>query len=270
MRAIIFSKKDLASMNALSCLGFSHKERVWHNCIVWIIEGSSVNAEHIDEEISQEIGEELQALIFVTKHASKSGKPSFSVHTQGNWSSADMGGKPFTLAVTPVVLKHHLYKSLLKTSVGMNGFEVVQECTHHGPNVKTPSLFIEIGSTENEWVRKDAGQVICKTLIEVLTKSIEEKSQSLVLFGIGGNHTCANFMKYISNDTAMLGHVCPGYRASEVTKESILEGINKSTLEPMIVIDWKGLKSEQRQHILAILDENKLPYLKLSDLKSAL
>jgi len=276
-RILVFSELDLASMNVLKHFGFTHKQEVFQNCIVWILSTSSVHAEHIDSIISKEIGEEIETLIFVTKHASKSGKPSFSVHTQGNWSSAEYGGKPFTVAITPVVLKHALFFGLRKYAAQtMPDFEVVQECTHHGPDVSVPSLFIEIGSTENEWVRLDAATVIANTLREVLSQQLDEKQltgekkQKPVFLGIGGNHTCANFMKYVQADVAMLGHVCPGYRSAEVTIESLQEGLTKSTLPSIVVVDWKGMNSAQRSHVLKLLDDAKISYTILSDLKKTL
>ena len=40
-----------------------------------------------------------------------------------------------------------------------NEFEVGLETTHHGPVLTKPTLCLEIGSKESEWIRKDASSL---------------------------------------------------------------------------------------------------------------
>ena len=46
-------------------------------------------------------------------------------------------------------------------------FEVTYEVTHHGPYLETPTLFIEIGSSEATWGDRDAARAIARALTEV-------------------------------------------------------------------------------------------------------
>ncbi|XP_022736518.1 D-aminoacyl-tRNA deacylase-like isoform X2 [Durio zibethinus] len=39
-------------------------------------------------------------------------------------------------------------------------FEVTLEATHHGPEINSPTMFVEIGSAEEYWYRQDAAQAI--------------------------------------------------------------------------------------------------------------
>ena len=49
----------------------------------------------------------------------------------------------------------------------IEGFDVCFEATHHGPLLKTPTLFLEIGSTELEWENKTPAKALIKSLLEV-------------------------------------------------------------------------------------------------------
>ena len=292
--ALLASTQDAASMNVYAKL-ISEKQHwkksslVFENSPVYLASFSDVDAtlfltqkksvycEHIDEEIAATLGidiQEINALIFITKHDSKSGRPSFSVHTQGNWNKAELGGNPQELATCPVVLKHLLFRSLERAN-NVAGFEVVNECTHHGPSITVPSVFIEIGSTQTEWQRSDAGVILASAIESALSTYVGEidcDDNRPTIIGIGGTHTCSNFTRLVSEEKIYLSHVCPTYAIDTVTAEVIKQSIEKTTLREtcMLTIDWKSMSAVQRQKIIGTLQELRLHYTILGDLKKEL
>jgi D-tyrosyl-tRNA(Tyr) deacylase len=282
---LVTSTTDVASMNVFEQLkkqNWQQASQQFHNYPIYTQKFSnvaatlittdkrSINCEHIDEELKS-IVEKIDAIIFITKHDSKSGRPSFSVHTQGNWSTADLGGIQYDIANCPVILKHTLYLELRKNNT-LSEFEVVNECTHHGPSLKTPSMFIEIGSKLEQWQRQDAGQIMTLSIIAGLNKYTGENNpkNKPIIVGLGGTHTCSNYARLIDEDKAILSHVCPEYAIDGLTKEMISQAIQKSTIKPILIIDWKGMSGSQRVNVLKMLEELNQPYVKLNELKNQL
>ena len=61
----------------------------------------------------------------------------------------------------------------------ITGYDVCFEATHHGPLLKTPTIFLEIGSTENQWEDKIPAKALIKSLLEVKVR----KGTSVLGFG---------------------------------------------------------------------------------------
>lgn len=251
--AIIISKTDPAALNIndklLENYSFEEQEdkyndnntyklkdkNIKHEVTLYQTNKESINCEHIDKEIDADF------FIFATRHQAASGIPSFSVHAPGNWAKAEYGGENRKLNKTLANYQKEAYILLNKNAI--EGFEVVNEVTHHGPYLETPCMFIEIGSTEKQWTIKEAAQVIAKTIIDLLKTKIK---QYTIAFGIGGLHTCPNFNKVILNTDYAIGHICPKYMLEELDKELILQAMKTSGAK-LIILDWKGLKDQKEQ-----------------------
>ena len=145
-------------------------------------------------------------------------------------------------------------------------YNVTLECTHHGPLISKPCVFIEIGATETEWVDRRAGFIIAKTIKETIEEFKENKYREIAI-GIGGPHYCPGFNKLQLKSNVAFAHIIPEYQMP-ISEKFILEAIKK-TIEPVdfAVLDWKGLgKSEQRQQVVDILEENYIQWKKTSDI----
>jgi D-aminoacyl-tRNA deacylase len=98
-------------------------------------------------------------------------------------------------------------------------FEITLEATHHGPVTNKPTMFIEIGSTEDYWKRQDAAKVIAQLLWEGLGLGGEaamgnwsrESKKNKVLLGIGGGHYAPRHMDIVLKDNVWVGHLLSGY-----------------------------------------------------------
>ncbi len=256
--AIIASSKDEAGMNIKQCLldlfGFSKVNREFDgetvyelgNIKLYTAGKVSVDCDHVKNI-------DADMIVFATKHASASGINSLSVHTQGNWTKAELGGKDRQLCVCPALYLKAAMIALEKNAPAMN-YEIIQECTHHGPYLTKPCFFIEIGSSIEEWKNRAAGEVIAKTIIEVLQ---HEPPKARACLGIGGPHHTPNFKKIILKTNIAIGHTCPKYNLQNLDKEMILQAVEKTLPRvELIAVDWKGL-GQEKQKIIGILDDIK-------------
>lgn len=266
--AIIISKKDQAGLNIkerlLELYEFKDSGEVFEgdkvyelneNVKLYSSDKDSIHCENIDKQIDAGL------FIFATKHESKSKIPSLSVHVQGNWSKAEYGGKDRELCVAPASYLKKGLRTLNKLAVDLD-FEIIQECTHHGPYLEKPTMFIEIGSDETQWNNEKAAKIIAKT-IHILVS--EEIGQFRAAVGIGGLHHTPNFKKIVLNSDIALGHVCPKYMLEYIDKEMIEQAIART--EPkaeVVILDWKGLKEFKRK-ITAMLDELNIPVKRTKD-----
>ncbi|MEM0230782.1 MAG: D-aminoacyl-tRNA deacylase [Candidatus Woesearchaeota archaeon] len=205
---------------------------------VYTLNSEMVRREQICEEIKADF------FIFMSKHKSSSGIPSLSVHATGNWGVAELGGASRRLSVANAA---YLKRALqLINSLNQNPeYDIVQECTHHGPLVEKPHFFIEIGSDEKRWQDEEAGGVIAKTVSHIIRENVPSCRAAI---GIGGLHTLTNFKKIILNSDYGISHACPKYMLNHLDYEMLEEAFKKSVPKPeAIILDWKGLGSEKER-----------------------
>jgi len=254
---IIVSAKDMAGMNIREALvgmhGFRETTETFKGNPVFMKEGiklytlteETIHSDGIDEEI------EGDYIIFATRHKSEAGTKSFTVHVPGNWGKAEAGGKEKTLCnALPSLMKEALNK--IKNIYTGEDFEIVQECTHHGPAIDKPCMFIEIGSKEEEWKRQDAGEVIAN-VVNFIVMNKPKKYKSVVV--IGGGHYNQVATKLMLDSEFAVGHICPKYALASLDASLVKQAIKNNGEEfCKVVLDWKGLGPE-KQRVSKILTE---------------
>lgn len=213
----------------------------------------SVHYEQIDSHFETQTKIKPDLLVFLTKHASASGVNSLSCHTQGNWAKAEYGGSNETVAPCPVRLFNEVYLKIKELNT--LEYDSIIEVTHHGPDVSTPSLWIEIGSDETAWVNKEAGSILAEVVMQTIPNcTLEITDDKPVILGIGGMHHGPNFSKRIERNEAWVSHICPKYMLGEVTKKSLLSAITNSVPRPnTICYDWKSMAA--RKYCVPIIEE---------------
>ena len=204
--------------------------------------------------------------VVASRHKSESGRPTLSAHPTGNWGKAEMGGKDKELAIAPALYLRESLLLLQKLRIEKNldyGYDVSLEVTHHGPTLNFPLLFVEVGSTENQWKDKIACEVVASTIYEILMKEIKSIPTAI---GFGGPHYAPNFTKLILNKEIAVGHIAPKYAIDLLDESMIRQMIDKTIPRPKIaILDWKGLKKEQRSKIIGILDDIGMEWKKVKD-----
>lgn len=258
---IIASKRDLAGINItthLSQLGtydFYLRDEE-------IISDKNLNHEKINQ---------YDFVIFASKHRSESGEKTLSIHAPGNWAltPSKMGGKPGKICPTSAQFLKQAFEKLNQNVEKhyLKDYKVTLECTHHGPLIEKPCMFIEIGSTETEWKDRRAGFVIAHTIKQII-EEFKPNPYNEIAIGIGGPHYCPNFNKIQLNSNIAISHIIPSY-VLPLKEEMIKEAIEKTKEEiDLAILDWKGIKNAGiRKQITETLDKFYIRYERTSHIK---
>lgn len=242
---IVASKKDKAGINITTQLSKFGKFDYY------LIEEEIIYTKNLDLEKIHS----YDFVIFASKHQSEKKEKSLCVHVPGNWRSADFGGERGNVCKSSALFFKQLFEKLNENATNHNikGYNVNMEVTHHGPLIEKPCLFIEIGSSENEWTDRKAGFVVAKTIQETI-EDFKENPYNEIAIAIGGPHYCPSFNRIQKNSNVAISHIIPIY-AAPITEEMIKEAIEKTEEEvDFILLDWKGLgNSEHKQRLLDFL-----------------
>jgi D-aminoacyl-tRNA deacylase len=211
-------------------------------------------------------------LIFASRHSSKTERPAFLVHTTGNWSeNTDFGGKSKDLSLTSALLHKSGFLSLLNQEglEDLGNFSVDIEVSHHGPTlIEKPLIFMELGSKKEEWVIREAGEFLAISILKTIFKFIElNASQSQkVGVGFGGTHYAPNFNRLIQTKDIAMSFICPKYYIQELDYDLITKMVdNTSEKVDYFIIDWKGTNSEDKKHLIPLLEEFDIPIKKTKE-----
>ena len=177
--------------------------------------------------------------------------PTLTVHPIGNYGKADFGGKPGEIVhASPYIMTnilrsiHHYTKKFSLTH------KVCFEVTHHGPFLQVPTMYAEVGSTEDEWVKVKPAEIIAQSILDELTSYFsDEKDLDIipVLIGIGGGHYAPRFTDVILEKKVSFGHMIPKYHLeSGNSVDTMFEKALKFTPDAEgVYIHRKSLKKSQ-------------------------
>lgn len=255
---IVSSKIDKAGMNISSQLS------QFGTYNYYIIEKETIYTENLDKSII----DNCDFVIFASKHESEKGNKTISVHAPGNWNNAQMGGVSERVCKGSALFQKQLFEKLRKNmdEFKLKSYELTLECTHHGPFISKPCVFVEIGAKEMEWKDKRAGFVVAKSIAETI-RDFKENPFHEVAIGIGGPHYCPNFNKIQLNSNIAISHIIPQY-ALPLREEMVQEAIYGTEEDvDLILIDWKGLgNSEQRTNAMEILKKFYIQKKRISEI----
>ncbi|GAH03279.1 unnamed protein product, partial [marine sediment metagenome] len=208
-------------------------------------------------------------IIFASRHRSKTARPAFLVHSTGNWGkNADFGGNPQELSKTSALLHKAGFESLRVQidNFTIPDFSLDMEVTHHGPTtLDVPLIFIELGSSKQEWSIKEAGELVANAIVNAVFKYLEfkeEKTQQVGL-GFGGTHYAPNFKRLMTSNNIAFSFICPKYYIQELN-ENLINMMIANTLEKIdyFIVDWKGTNSQDKKHLIPLLEEFNIPIRK--------
>ena len=268
---VIASKKDIAGMNITtnlaqfraSPLNSSFGEKP--NFDFYFVEEEIIFTKNLNlEKINQ-----YDFVIFVSRHQSEKKEKTLSIHAPGNFRGSEFGGEPGKVCKSSALFQKQLFEKLneISTEYNLKKYKPTLECTHHGPLINKPCVFIEIGSTEVEWKDRKAGFIVAKTINETI-KNFKDNPYNEIAIAIGGPHYCPNFNKIQLESNIAISHVISQY-VFPLTEEMVKEALEKTQEEvDFVVLDWKGMgTAEQRQQALDILSKLYVSYKKTSDIQ---
>ncbi|WP_456421157.1 D-aminoacyl-tRNA deacylase [Thermococcus sp.] len=271
MKVVMTTKVDLASMNIKEKLienfGFNETDMffdgnpVYRNgeTLILTTNDEMIYYDNLDKAIESQLGFKPEIIAFASRHSSKQKLPALTTHVTGNWGKAMYGGKDKSLAIAiPSAMKLALLKM---NELNDLGWKVCYEATHHGPSeLDVPSFFIEIGSSEEEWINERAGEIIAETIVYVLKNYGNARFK--VALGIGGGHYAPKQTKRALEGDLAFGHIAPKY-AHPLSREMLLKALERTAEKvEAIYVDWKGSRGETRQLARSLAEELGIGFIK--------
>ena len=209
-------------------------------------------------------------LVIGSRHKSEANKPSLLTHITGNLSSDNShGGNPLELAYGSTRAIREIYLSLLKEKdkQKLTDFDVTVEATHHGPtNLKTPLIFVEVGSTEVEYNNNNALQSVSNAIMNLCLNHHEEEITPSICFG--GGHYTTRFNELMELTNVAIGHIFPKYQRENLTSEIVEQMIDKTKEKvKWAIIDRSSLNATLIQIIKDGCSTRGVEVVKAKDVK---
>ena len=267
MKLIIASTQDTAGMNIthriIELYNFQKTNQTYQEHSIYektieetliklvTIKTETIQAQNITNDFTPEL------IIFISKHASQSGIPTLSVHTPGNLTNqAEKGGIPKQISIAPAsAMKEALKEMQKQAQTNQLSYKVSYECTHHGPSLNTPTMFAELGSGPQQWRDTKAAEAVAHATITAATTHATHPTA----IGIGGPHYNEKFTKIALTTPTAFGHMIPKHTIAQIDA-AILRQCTDKTLEKVekIILDWKGIKSQDKPNLLSTIAETGL------------
>lgn len=269
MDGIIFYNGDIASSNTFFYLSQKLKENDFKledpslpEIITQYSNGKTTFIMSKTDLLHSEYLDKLsfENLIFVSKHISSMGVAAFTVHSTGNWlSSAEYGGEPYTLSIASPLKMLTFLKALNSIQTKST---ITYEATHHGPLLKTPSLFLEFGGSELDINNTKNAELLAKILYSSINP---EAFSGKIVIGIGLGHYPKKFTSLALSKDYAFSHILPKYAIEKYDiptfKKMVLLAISSSKPFPKLaVIEKKGLNKFKFDTLLYLLKEKGLDY----------
>ncbi len=201
---------------------------------------------YIDEADEWAKANNIDVLLFLSRHEMRNPKPLITFHTPGNWTSdVELGGKPGLVAVSEPRVLSNLFREAYRRIGELSGYSATLEATHHGPFVDKPAVFVEIGSTSNEWRNPKAQEFLASLIFDFLNDTNRYINDGKdVAVSIGDLHY-ATLTSHIINGEYDVGHMVPKY--VNPTPMIIRMAVERNTVKPKLgIIHWKSLNAESR------------------------
>lgn len=277
MILLVHSSLDVAGVNiaqkALSLYSFTKTPQTYQDSPVYSLEingrevtfvtlqDESVNAQYLQDDFPN-----ADLIVFLSRHSSQSAKPTLTVHTPGNFATAELGGLPRCVSVAPAVAMQTALKAMVhyQEQYGLRNYDVSYEVTHHGPSLRIPAMFVELGSSPPQWGDSCAAEAVAHSAMTAIANFEAPASPCSAVLGIGGTHYNQQFTLMALMGAATFGHMIPKYAVPRIDAEMVKQCVER-TLEkvPYALLDWKGIKSEDKPGLLAVLEAAGLPYKKM-------
>ena len=198
--------------------------------------------------------------VFLSKHAAESGTLALTCHSTGNFDVAKFGGNSKQIAIPFPSFQKTYLQNLWKERKNFPDFQITIEATHHGPtNLSKPCIFVEIGTTPEQWNNTD----LCNSIADIVKRTFNESlTQFSFAVCFGGTHYSEKFTNEIINGKFALGTVVPKH-AMEFLDESLFSHIiERNTGVEVALLDWNSL-GKNKQKIIELLSTTELEVIKI-------
>jgi D-aminoacyl-tRNA deacylase len=267
--------------------------------------------DNLEIRYSEGAGVSVKEVIFLSRHFAASGIPSLTLHVIGVPGESPVGdiaefGGIKGEVVPPNPRFAAWYRRMHQAGIEhglIPEFDMTIETTHHGPSLSVPTMFIEIGSSETHWDRRDAAEAWADVISDGFgldcddgnvilgdwdNLSDDEKYNQKVMLGIGGGHYAPRHTDVIRKTNCWAGHQLASYALEMIRPEAedwdpitgvlptgqwqhsikvALESTKQSFSGGQVIahLDRKSFKGWQRQAVKRYCEELDLPIGRTKD-----
>ena len=219
-----------------------------------IISTPTISADWLEEKY------DYDGFVFLSKHAAESGVLALTCHSTGNFSEAKFGGNERQVAIPHPDLQKAYLQTLQKHQSEFPEFQITIEATHHGPTALTkPTIFIEIGTTEEQWTNVSLCVSVAKLVHHVFSNVIPENPVAICF---GGTHYSSKFTCELLQGKFALGTVMPKHALNDLDEQLFSHIIAQNNMAKFALLDWRGLGSNKKK-IVTFLESTSLEIIKL-------
>lgn len=201
-----------------------------------------------------------ECFVCVFRHKSETPKPLLTVHATGNLKQPMREGKPYELGICHPGYMVTILRNLQKHVP--EGYQVTYEATHHSPtNLTKPVMFVEIGSSEEQWQDPKAVDAVAQSVLGLLETQVTDYTSCV---GFGGGHYSDRFTRRSLEGNLAFGHIIPSFKFGELNPDAVQQIISKTIGCKTAVLDQRSQgKQEERKPILEVIEENHIELIKL-------
>lgn len=255
MPVLLFTSKNIASRGIAEALISSHgfekkSDNEWERGGVRLIETDAETVLDVPTDFDTDY------ILVLSSHKSKAGGKMLTAHFPGNWNEAKFGGEPKTLNTACASRLKILMQELQKAN-GTLQWPLFIEADHHGPTCEVPIMFVEVGSSEEEWKDADAIAAVAKAVSE----SLKKNGSFETVFGVGGGHYSREFTKLVLESEFAVGHIAPKYAIDALDEGTFRQAVEKNLEKVSKVIVLKdGTNAKQKEEVKGLAESLGLEY----------
>lgn len=221
-------------------------------------------AHDFPEEDAERFGLKVDHVVFMSKHAAKSGVPALTVHPIGNYHENQYGGRPEWLTPASPALMSDALRCILSFN-DIEGCQTCFEVTHHGPCSNKPTFFIEVGSDETHWGDTHAADIQARVIL-----SMEPHDEYPTVIGVGGGHYTPRFTEVCQKFKVNFGHMLPNYQMQDRDDEDIIRMMRQAaeaTGTGLVYLHRKSMKRPEERRISSLITSAGLEQVSSQDLE---
>ncbi|WP_336136054.1 D-aminoacyl-tRNA deacylase [Natronomonas amylolytica] len=150
-------------------------------------------------------------LVFASRHSGDT-DALLTAHATGNFGPAEYGGYAGSLARAAPNALSTVRRAFEEHAP--EGYDAGIECTHHGPSsVGCPSLFVELGSGEEQWEDAEGAAAVARAILDL--RGVDSSTDRAVV-GFGGNHYAPRFDRVLTETDWGVGHIAADWALEEM------------------------------------------------------
>jgi D-aminoacyl-tRNA deacylase len=154
---------------------------------------------------------------------------------------------------------------LLKRYARGMDFKVSFECTHHGPHVRTPCFFIEIGSDETAWSEPAPGAVLARAILS-LGGEVQTSGDTIAI-GVGGGHYAPRHTDLVTKRCVSMGHIVPSHALGDLDDDMIKQAIENTPGCEAVYFHRKAMKGGEYRMLKEKFESRGIKAIRSSDVE---